>query len=85
MFLLLLWSCSKGLPFEIGAGAHYICHLEVICMKFGQDCVYVIMRDGKPFKHFGSKQVAVNYISACLDLDPGSSWSLVAKVVTLGD
>lgn len=51
-------------------------------MYVGQDCVYVIMRDGKPFKHFGSKQTAINYISACLDLDPGSNWELSLKVVT---
>ena len=51
-------------------------------MRVGQNCVYVIMRNGKPFKFLGSKQIAVNYIAACLDLDPGSVWKIREMVVT---
>lgn len=51
-------------------------------MRVGQDYLYVVYRDGKPFRHFGSKQQALFYLAACSDLDPGSSWDLRSKVVS---
>lgn len=51
-------------------------------MRVGQDCLYVVYRDGKPFRHFGSKQQALFYLAACSDLDPGSEWSLRIRDVS---
>lgn len=53
-------------------------------MKFAQDFLYVIYRNGNRFRHFSTRQTALNYIAACWDLDPNSSWSLACEEVTHG-
>lgn len=51
-------------------------------MRVGQDYVYVVYRDGVPFRHLSSKQSALFYIAACLDLFPNSSWEMFIKEVS---
>lgn len=51
-------------------------------MRVGQDYLYVVYRDGKPFRHFGSKQQALFYLAACSDLIPGVVWRLATMEVS---
>ena len=45
-------------------------------MKVNQTFLFVILRDGIPFRHFSAQQTALNYLAACLDLFPASVWRL---------
>lgn len=51
-------------------------------MRVMQDFLYIILRNGKRFRHFAAKQTAMSYIAACWDLDPASTWMLVTEEVT---
>lgn len=45
-------------------------------MKCNQTYLFVIYRNGKPFRHFAAQQTALNYLAACCDLYPGDNWDM---------
>lgn len=49
---------------------------EEFNMCVNQTLVYEIIRNGVRYRVFSARQTAVNYLSAALDLDPSSNWSL---------
>lgn len=40
------------------------------------DPIYVVYRNNQRFRHFTSRQNAINYIAACCDLCPNDRWEL---------
>lgn len=47
-----------------------------------KDILYVVCRDGNAYKYFGSRQSALNYFAACIDLCPTSTWTISMKEVS---
>ncbi len=45
-------------------------------MQVGQGVVYELTRNGIRYRVFSSRQSAIQYLAAALDLDPKSSWAL---------
>lgn len=45
-------------------------------MRYRPSLVYEILRNGERYRVFSSRQTAISYLAAALDLDPVSDWQL---------
>lgn len=45
-------------------------------MQVGQGVVFELTRNGIRYRVFSSRQAAIQYLAAALDLDPKSTWEL---------
>lgn len=45
------------------------------------DPIYIILRNGKRWRHFSARQNALWYLAACCDLFPDDKWEIRVKSI----